>query len=715
MRTLVVSHYFPPEIGAPQARLSELARSWAEAGDDVTVLTGMPNHPTGVVPPEYRGARLREESADGYRIVRTWLYATPNEGFVKKTLGHLSFMVSSVVLGGGRVGRPEVIVVSSPTFFSIGSAWVLSRWKRARFVVEIRDLWPAIFVELGVLTNPRVIRALELVELASYRAADAVVVVSEGFRENLIERGVPADKITTIRNGVDLERFAPSEPDEAVRASTRRDLGAEDGDTLVLYIGAHGISHGLTAIADAAAELRGRSIRFAFVGEGAAKGELLARIDELGLDNVTTRPGVPRDEVAGLLDAADVCLVPLRDVGLFSTFIPSKLFEYLGAGKAVIGSVRGESAAILRDAGAVVVEPEDAPAIAEAVRALADDPERRREMGERGRDHVAANFDRRELARQYRSVLARVVEGTSGRDQAVAAKAISVAGAVATTTGLASFVWNHPENVRQGTTGRLRGVGRMVGWQAWQRATNRPVSVRMPGDLKLRCHPHSSAASGVLYCGLPEWADMRFVLDYLEEGDAFVDGGANVGVFSLLAASRPDVEVWAYEPSSEAFARLQENIDRNRLERRVHPRPVALSADANAVVLTTGLDTTNHVVTIDVDRQDPALVEVDAVTLDDDLPAIDRVALMKVDVEGYEIEALRGATKVLETARPALIVEANHRVALSDLLEPLGYRAYDYLPDAGRLVEVGWAHERGNNVLAIADLPDAARRVERHR
>lgn len=400
MRIVVVTHYYPPEIGAPQARLSELSAAWVDAGDEVTVLTGMPNHPTGVLPPEYRGRWRCDESMDGVRVVRTWLYATPNEGVLKKTLGHLSFMISSVLLGGRRIGRPEVVVVSSPTFFSILSAWLLARWKRAGLVIEVRDLWPAIFVELGVLTNRFAIRVLEAIELAMYRAADRVVVVSEGFRSDLVRRGVPDTKITTIRNGVDLARFSPAAGADLTASRAR--LGAAPGEVVVLYLGAHGISHGLTAIADAAARLVDRPIRFAFVGEGAAKRDLAQRVDALGLDNVTLLPGVPRDEVPDLLAAADICLVPLRDVPLFSTFIPSKIFEYLAMGRAVIGAVRGEPATILREAGAVVVEPEDVEAIADAIDALAADPERRAEMGERGRRYVEEHFDRRVLAQRYR-------------------------------------------------------------------------------------------------------------------------------------------------------------------------------------------------------------------------------------------------------------------------------------------------------------------------
>ena len=402
MRTLIVSHYFPPETGAPQARLSALAATWAADGDRVTVLTGMPNHPTGLVPPAYRGAIRRREHRDGYQVIRTWLYATPNEGVARKTVGHLSFMISSVLLGGRRCGPADTVVVSSPTFFSIGAAWLLARMKRARLVVEIRDLWPAIFVELGVLTNHRLIRLLERLELAAYAAADRVVVVSDGFRANLIDRGVPDSKVHTIRNGVTLDRF---DPWAAADPRVRERLGARGGDCLVLYLGTHGISHGLPGVADAAARLAGEPVHFAFVGEGADKPRLRRRVADLALDNVTLRPGVPHEEVPALLAAADICLVPLRDVPLFSAFIPSKMFEYLAAGKAVVGAVAGEAAQILREAGALVVPPEDSAALADALRLLAGDPQRRQAMGRRGRSHVERCFDRVALAREYRQIL----------------------------------------------------------------------------------------------------------------------------------------------------------------------------------------------------------------------------------------------------------------------------------------------------------------------
>jgi glycosyltransferase involved in cell wall biosynthesis len=362
----------------------------------------MPNHPTGVLPPAYRHAVRRRETRDGYQVLRTWLYATPNEGIVRKTLGHLSFMASGVLLGARASGPADVVVVSSPTFFSMGAAWALARLKRARLVLDIRDLWPAVFAELGVLTSRWIIRPLEWLELATYHAADEVVVVSDGFRDNLIGRGVPPSKVHTIRNGVSLSGF-----DRAARADPgqRELLGARPDECLVLYLGTHGICQALPEIIEAAARLAGRPVHFAFVGEGADKARLERRVRELGLHNVTMLPGVPHAEVPSLLAAADICLVPLRDVPLFSTFIPSKMFEYLAAGKAVIGSVTGEAAQILREAGAAVVPPEDAVALAEAISDLAANPARRAEMGRAGRTHVAQFYDRAALSREYRKIL----------------------------------------------------------------------------------------------------------------------------------------------------------------------------------------------------------------------------------------------------------------------------------------------------------------------
>jgi glycosyltransferase involved in cell wall biosynthesis len=401
VKILVVCHYFPPEIGAPQTRLSELARMWAESGDQVTVVTGLPNHPTGIVPPEYKKFRM-QETVDGYRVLRSWVYATPNEGVLKKTLGHLSFMVTSLLANWRRAGRADVVVVSSPTFFSIFSAWFLARIKKARLVIEVRDLWPAIFVELGVITNRAAIKILERVELAAYRAADAVIVVSEGFRRNIVGRGIPPSKVHTISNGVDPTRF--NKVNGSV-AQTRSELGARSDDVLVLYVGAHGISHGLSVVVEAAQNLSRESVHFAFVGEGSEKAELQRLVNSTCIRNVTMLPARPSQDIPALLSASDICLVPLRKVPLFQTFIPSKMFEYFAAGRAVIGAVEGEAAEIMSEAGALVVEPENSDELAAAIRKLASDDQVRREMGARASTFVAGRFDRHMLAGRYRDLL----------------------------------------------------------------------------------------------------------------------------------------------------------------------------------------------------------------------------------------------------------------------------------------------------------------------
>jgi glycosyltransferase involved in cell wall biosynthesis len=403
MRIAFICQFFPPELGAPSARVSELARAWAGTGHDVTVVTGMPNHPTGLLPAEYQGVRFVEEDFHGVRVLRNWVYATPNEGFIKRTMNHLSFMCSSLWYSTTKLRGSDVIVVSSPTFFVVISAWLMSRVLRVPYVFEVRDLWPGIFVELGILKNPLIIGALEWLEMFLYRRAARVVVVTDSFKEILVRRGLPAGHVVVITNGVDPDYYRPL-PDN----TEQRTAHGLDGKCVVLYIGAHGISHALQAILESAALLRDRDdIRFVFVGEGAEKKALLERTAALRLTNVLFLPGQPKDTMPAWYASCDIALVPLRDIALFETFIPSKMFEILACERPVIGSVRGEPRRILEaSGGAIVVDPEDASAIAGAVRALADDPTRRLALGSAGRAFVKAHYDRRVLAERYIEVLA---------------------------------------------------------------------------------------------------------------------------------------------------------------------------------------------------------------------------------------------------------------------------------------------------------------------
>jgi glycosyltransferase involved in cell wall biosynthesis len=410
MKIAVVCHYFWPEICAPSARLLEMGRAWARAGHEVSVVTNFPNHPTGIVPEAYRGRSFMVEEHQGIRVIRCRTYATPNRGFLKKVAGHLFFMVQSVLQATPLLRGVDVIVASSPTLFAVVAAWVLSWRLGARFVFEVRDLWPAIFVELGIIRSPWIIRALEALELFLYHRSGAVVVVTRGFGHQIEGRGIDPAKIHFVPNGVDLELFQPGPPDPRLLA----DLGLS-GKAVILYCGAHGISHALGRILDVAWRRRDDDrLHFLFVGEGAEKDRLVADARARGLTNVSFLPGVEREKVPSLYRSADVCLVPLRAVQVFRTFIPSKMFEILACGRPIVASVEGEAGEILEASGAaLVVPPEDVTAISEALTRLADDPQLAARLAARGRPFVATSYDRRALAERY----LRVLEGVAVADR----------------------------------------------------------------------------------------------------------------------------------------------------------------------------------------------------------------------------------------------------------------------------------------------------------
>ncbi len=411
MKILLLCQYFAPEPGAPQARWLEMGSEWVRLGHRLTAVTAFPNHPTGVLRREDRGRLFAREEMEGIDVFRSYIYATPNRGFGRRTLGHLSFMLTSAFVGGARARRPDVVVVSSPTFFSVPAAWFLSRRFGVPLVFEVRDLWPAVFKDLGVLRSPLLLRILTGAEMALYRASALVVTVTEGFRRDIVARGLPPERVVTITNGVDTLKYAPG----GDRAEARRRLGLPGG-FLALYLGAHGISHALTRILEVAERWRGiEDAHFVFVGEGSEKQRLINAAAAQGMRNVLFRPAVPKEAVADYYRAADAAFVPLRDVPLFRTFIPSKMFEVLACGVPVLGSVAGEAAEILSaSGGSVVVPPEDVPAMDAALRRLRAEAGFAHRLGESGARFVRERYDRRALARRYLSALEGVVAAGGG-------------------------------------------------------------------------------------------------------------------------------------------------------------------------------------------------------------------------------------------------------------------------------------------------------------
>lgn len=404
MKILLISHYFAPEIGAPSARLFEMAKIWVSEGHEVTVLTGLPNHPTGIIHEGYRGKSSMIEEMDGIKVIRSYEYATPNEGFIKKILGHVSFMFSSVIQSFFKVKRPDVVIVSSPTYFSMFSAAFYSIFKRSKLILDIRDLWPAAIVELGVLKNKPIIWVLESFERLFYRMAHKVVVVTNSFKTNLIDRGIPTEKIEVVTNGVNNEEYVYN---EIARKNLRSDLGYSENDFILLYIGAHGISQALQNVIEVANDLKGNAnIKFLFVGEGAEKQKLKDLATDYDLSNIMFVDGQPKEKIPAFYSLADACIVPLRNVSLFETFIPSKMFEIMSNSRPLIASLSGESADIIRKADSgLVTPPENQEKMKEAILKLYNNPSLREEMGSNGRTFVSKYYTRQSLAEKYITIL----------------------------------------------------------------------------------------------------------------------------------------------------------------------------------------------------------------------------------------------------------------------------------------------------------------------
>ncbi len=406
MRILFLTDNFPPEGNAPAARTYEHAVRWVRAGCQVTVITGAPNFPEGVLFPGYKNAWYLVEEIDGIRVVRVKTYITANQGFRRRTLDYMSFMVTGF-LAGLFESRPDLVIGTSPQFFTVCAAWVLSLFRRRPFVFELRDLWPASIKAVGAMGEGRMLRTLEALEMLLYRRARAIVTVTETFRDELIERGIDAEKIHTVINGVDLDRYAPRTKDEALV----RELGLE-GRFVVGYMGTQGMAHALSRVLETADILRDRSdIVFIFVGSGAQTTMLLEQSVEMGLDNVRFVPRQPKEEMPRYWSLCDVSLVHLKDDSLFRSVIPSKIFESMGMGLPILlAQPEGEAAEIVRASGAgEAVRPERPRVLAQAVRRLCDDDAYRTRLA-RASAAAAQSYTRDKQAKRMLWVLEGVTD-----------------------------------------------------------------------------------------------------------------------------------------------------------------------------------------------------------------------------------------------------------------------------------------------------------------
>jgi glycosyltransferase involved in cell wall biosynthesis len=413
MHILFLSDNFPPEVNAPASRTHEHCREWVKAGHQVTVITCAPNFPTGRVFAGYRNRLRQMEWVDGIRVIRVWTYIASNSGFGRRILDYLSFMFSATV-AGFFVRRVDVIVGTSPQFFTACAAWFLGAVRRTPFVFELRDIWPESIKAVGAMNDTFALRQMEKLELFLYRRAARIVSVTHSFKKNLVARGIDGDKIAVVTNGVDMTRFRPRDKDpELVRR-----LGLE-GRFVAGYIGTHGMAHGLETLLEAADRLRARpgGERFSIVllGDGAQKAALKADAAARGLANVVFIDSVPKDEVARYWALLDVTIIHLRKTELFSTVIPSKLFECMGMGIPVLHGVAGESADIVQREGVgLLFESDNAAELVVRLEEISADRGRLADLRERC-VRAAMNYDRVALAKRMldslQDVAARAARG----------------------------------------------------------------------------------------------------------------------------------------------------------------------------------------------------------------------------------------------------------------------------------------------------------------
>jgi glycosyltransferase involved in cell wall biosynthesis len=381
-------------------RHHEMARYLVERGHRVTVIASPVSYLTGKAG---GAAPSHEREGPGGRmtILRTYTYQALHRSFLHRVFSFLSFMISSF-LAGLRVRDGDLVWGTSPPIFQGLTAWVLACVKHVSFLFEVRDLWPAFAIQVGVLRQPLLIRASEWLERFLYRRADRLVVNSPGFISHVTARG--ARDVHLVSNGTDPRMFEPY-----LTGNSFRKAHGLEGKFVALYAGAHGMSNDLGVVLGAAQRLVDRpEIVIVLLGDGKDKPDLIAQAAEMGLENVIFVPPVAKSEMGEALAAADACIAILKPIPLYATVYPNKVFDYMAAGRPVVLAIDGVVREVVEEARAgLFVPPGDAQALALSILGLADDPEGGREMGLRGRKHVEMHFDRSVLAEK----LALLMEG----------------------------------------------------------------------------------------------------------------------------------------------------------------------------------------------------------------------------------------------------------------------------------------------------------------
>jgi hypothetical protein len=401
MHILYISQHFPPETGAAQGRAYEMSKNLSELGNQVTVITGMPNYPEGKIYQDYQGKLFHKENIDGVRVIRTFLVPDHKKGALIRILNYLSFLISSI-LGGLFVKDVDLVYASSPQLFVGLSGYILSLIHRAEFVLEIRDLWVDFAVHLGQLKNKFLIKSAKILENFLYKRADQIITVTNGFKEKIAADGINENKIDVVTNGIDTNHFCPLAVDKDIM-----DIEAIADKFVIMYAGNIGTAQGLDVMLKAAEKTKDlKDIHYVLIGTGVKEDDLKKYKEDQGLNNVSFLGTKSKNEIVDYLCAADILLITLRDLPFFDITIPSKVFDYMATGKPLLIGVKGEAREIVEKAGAgSYFEPENSEQLVEEIVNYYQGEYDLEKISENAREFAVNNFSRQELAQKLNNIL----------------------------------------------------------------------------------------------------------------------------------------------------------------------------------------------------------------------------------------------------------------------------------------------------------------------
>jgi glycosyltransferase involved in cell wall biosynthesis len=396
MKILLISENFYPESNAPGKRLFEHAKEWVRLGNKVTVLTGVPNAPKGKVFKGYKNKIYQSEKIDGIKIVRVWTFIAKNERFLLRTFDFISFMITSFFFGL-FIKKPDKIIVSSPQFLPVISGFIIAKIKNIPFVLEIRDLWPESIVALGAINkNNFIIKFLYMIANYIYRKSELIVVVTKTFKKYLVDMGIKEDKIIVIENGFNFDStLKPSRSIDAIKEKYH----ITNNNFTVSYIGTIGMSHGIEIVLDAAQLIR--DVNFLIIGEGAQKKSLQKIVEIEKITNIIFIDNIDWQEIVNINQIISVNLIHLRNLELFKTVIPSKMFESMALKKPILAGLIGESLDIIKksESGLEVI-PEHSDSLVQQILKLKNDQNLSDELASNGFNLVKERYNRKILAQK---------------------------------------------------------------------------------------------------------------------------------------------------------------------------------------------------------------------------------------------------------------------------------------------------------------------------